>query len=34
MTINLGENIIGYTADNGDTNLACTVYYNERYLGI
>ena len=34
MTIQLGENIIGYTADNGDTNLACTVYYNERYLGL
>ncbi len=34
MTIQLGDNIIGYTADNGDTNLACTVYYNERYLGL
>lgn len=34
MTITLGENIIGYTADDGDTNLACTLYYNERFLGL
>lgn len=34
LVIDVGQNTIGYGADTGDTNLSCTVYYNERYLGL
>lgn len=34
MQIQLGENMVSYNADTGDTFLTCSVYYNKNYLMI
>lgn len=34
MEITPGNNIISYSADEGDAQMAVTVYYNEKFLGV
>ena len=33
MVMDIGDNTISFAADNGDTNMKVTIYYNLRYLG-
>lgn len=34
MVLEIGDNIISYSAEDGDTNMAVNVYYNKRYQGV
>lgn len=34
MALNIGDNIVSYSADDGDANMAVNIYYNKRYQGV
>ena len=34
MGLNLGDSKVGFSADDGDGNMAVYVYYNKLYLGL
>ena len=34
MGLGIGDSVIGFNADNGDSNMSVVIYYNKKYLGM